>query len=77
MTDRVTTLALGAEKQVVSDWLTVPANFRNCLGPKCVAIMGSNMSFFFPRQIIRKRERILVSKNSKTDFRDFREVIGG
>ena len=47
LTDRVTTFALGAEKQVVSDWLTVPVNFRNRLGPKLVALMENNMGFFF------------------------------
>ena len=47
LTDRVTTLALGAEKQVVSDWLTVPANFRNRLKPKFVALVENNMGFFF------------------------------
>ena len=77
LTDRVTTFALGAEKRVVSDWLTVPANFCNRLGPKLVALMENNMGFFFPRQITRKREKILMSKTSKIDFRDFSEEIGG
>ena len=77
LTERVTTFALGAEKQVVSDRLTVPANFRNRLGPKFVALMENNMGFFFPRQITRKRERILQSQTSKIYFRDFSEEIGG
>ena len=77
MTDRVTTFALGTEKQVVSDWLTVPANFRNRLGPKLVALMENNMGFFFSRQITRKQERILRSQTSKIDFRDFFEDFDG